>query len=280
MTRPELKFHSGRVPSRSLQVVGVWRTADGRTHGRSLASGGTRRIEWDRLGTFELEDQPPVVHAWPWPEVCPDEVVEGFARHVRPIVFQAWGWEALHASSVLGPLGALAFCGLSGSGKSTLACACARRGWIQLGDDAVVWESGPSAPAMLVVPFARRLREPSREYFASARRPRGRPRTHAGAPETVPLASICILQQDAASTSDVKVNRVGARGAFTRLLPHAHAFDVIDPGERRRLAEAYLGMAERVPVFDVIYRPDFSRIDVLVDAVLALPSLAPPGVAS
>lgn len=272
MTRPELKFHSGRVPLRSLQVVGVWRTADGRTHGRSLVSGTSRRIEWEGLGTFELEDRPPVVHVWPLPDLHPDEVAEGFARHVRPIVFQAWGWQALHASSILGPHGALAFCGLSGAGKSTLACACARRGWAQLGDDAVVWQMGVRSPEMIALPFERRLREPSREYFAHARRPRGRPRTLAGAPETVPIAAIALLQQDPQLVGDVCLTRVSAREAFVRVLPHAHAFDVVDAGERRRLSEDYFELAARVPVFDVVYRPDFAHINTLIDAVLALPS--------
>jgi hypothetical protein len=268
--RPELRLHSGRAPARALQPVGAWRTADGRIHGRSLVEGALRRLEWDHLGTFELDDRPPIVHAWPAPGVGPNALDVGFVRHVRPIVFQAWGAEALHASSVLAPGGALVFCGLSGAGKSTLACAFARRGWAQLGDDSVVWQHAGDGPAMLVLPFERRLREPSIRHFSSARRPPGRPRTHAGLPSTVPLGAIILLRQDPGLDDDVRLTPVHAAEGFARVLPHAHAFDTVDPAERRRLAEDYLELSARVPVFDVVYRPDFTRMSTLIDAVAAL----------
>jgi hypothetical protein len=45
------------------------------------------------------------------------------------------GWAMLHGSAVLGPKGAVLFCGPQGAGKSTMAAALAQRGLPLVGDD-------------------------------------------------------------------------------------------------------------------------------------------------
>jgi len=66
------------------------------------------------------------------------------------------GVSALHASSVLGPQGAVVFAGVSGSGKSTTAGSLANFGWPRIADDMVLLAPSatptePSAVSALVL---------------------------------------------------------------------------------------------------------------------------------
>ena len=83
-----------------------------------LINGGGTRIEWARL----------------------NGTPENTLRHllldqVLPMVLNLRGGEALHASAVMTPEGAIAFCGGTGSGKSTLAAIFASHGDTVVTDD-------------------------------------------------------------------------------------------------------------------------------------------------
>jgi hypothetical protein len=65
--------------------------------------------------------------------------------------------------------------------------------------------------------------------------------------------------------------------ALTAVLPHAYTFDIEDPAERRRLVEHYLGMVATVPVFELLYRPDFGRLRELITAVTSVLKPVPAG---
>jgi hypothetical protein len=73
--------------------------------------------------------------------LCPERssaAKERILFHVIPLAFQLRGEMVIHASSVLGKNGAIAFLGKSGKGKSTLAHFLHQREWFFLSDDFLV----------------------------------------------------------------------------------------------------------------------------------------------
>jgi len=76
---------------------------------------------------------------------------------VLPFVLQALGSELLHASGVVTPSGALAFCGGSSAGKSTIAHRLTGRGHEPLADDALMFELTAAGVDAVRIPFTTRV---------------------------------------------------------------------------------------------------------------------------
>jgi hypothetical protein len=78
---------------------------------------------------------------------------------------------------------------------------------------------------------------------------------------------VFILRQDSALSGPC-VSLVPQARAFSEVLAHAHCFNPVDPAHSRRLAESYLGLVARVPVFMLEYRPGLQHLPRLTHAVL------------
>lgn len=252
--------------------VNVWKDEAGRIFARAFADGDRRRIDWSGLGVFTFVPGERAVQVWPEVGVRPALVQDMFARVIQPLVLQAVGWQALHASGVRGPAGALVFCGLGRSGKSTLAFAAGRvPAHTQIADDAVVIAVDGAGVHVHPVPFYPKLRQPARAFFRDAAEPAPEPPRTTGAShpnDAVPLRAVVVLCQDTGAPGDPRLVAVSSAAAFSSLLRHAHCFDDDDPVERKRLVEAYLAIAECVPVYDLRYRPDFRSLPNLAATAL------------
>lgn len=259
-----LKLLRTDMPRPSGRRAGVWRYGDGTECGRSFVDGVNRLLEWDDLGLFRFTTASPLVEAWPHPGLADGAVAGAFAREIAPIVLQAKGCEALHASAVAGAHGAIAFCGVSGSGKSTLAYAMRGESHRQIADDHLVFTVDSDTVTTWRTPFTPSLRPPSAAYFGSPAI------ADADAADWSPLASVAILVPDATLSSPFTVDRIPPARAFSELLPHAHCFDPGDPHEVERLTEHYLTLVGRIPVHRVSYRPCFDALPDLVRAMSAL----------
>lgn len=217
---------------------------------------------------------PERVDVWPRPDLGSDEAIRVFARHVQPIVQQAFGREALHGSAVLAPAGAVAFCGLSGAGKSTLAYALSTRGWQQLADDAIVLEWNDNEdPRLRRLDFQPGLRAASLAHFALSADNADRHRRAHSSNDGPRLAAIVLLAQDASLDEPFICQTLTPARAFSTLLPHAHCFDPHDAKEAERLVQRYLALVSRIPVVALAYRPAFEHFDALIARVMTLEAI-------
>ena len=260
----------------SGRLVNVWKDDNGAPFAHAYRAGDACRIVWQGLGEFHFATQFPVVTAFAARDVSDALVRDMFLRVVQPVVLQAQGFQTLHASAVLGPLGALAFCGVGHSGKSTLGYAAARApGYQQIADDSVVLDVRPSGAQTPVtvqrLPFRPKLRQPSLGHFR-------RDATHdPHAPvldalmtgDPAPLGAILVLSQQDTAPIIPQPFRLPQAESFRELLRHAHCFDDGDRRHSRSLIEDYLHLADIVPVYRVVYRADINAIDELVDCLLS-----------
>ena len=250
------------VPRRE---VAIWRDGQGFEYARAYSNETESFIAWRNLATFAFSEGATDVRAWPEPDVPDDRVVDVFQRVVQPIVLQAIGCQALHASAVAGAGGVLAFCGVGHSGKSTVAYALGQRGYRQLADDALVLSVSVNRVTVRPLPFAPSLRSASSLHFHGCGFTAGSavsvPRSTADA---LPLKAVFILRQDSELAAPAVPDRLNPVQAFSALLTHAHCFDESSPAHTRRLAEDYLTVAGDVPVMTLTYPPRFGQIEWLL----------------
>ena len=252
--------------------VSVWRDDAGSTFARAVAHGGRFWIDWRDLGVFAFSPASTTVQARAAHGVAAAVVADAFARVLQPIILQALGRQALHASAILGTTGVVAFCGVGRSGKSTLAYALGQGGYRQVADDALVIEPAALSIRAYLLPFVPGLREASRLHFD--RRLGEDVPVSAALPttttESASLRAVFVLRQDASLTQPQRPRRVEPVQAFSTLITHARCFDEADPIHTRRLLDDYLAVAERVPVFSIGYPPRFVQFDWLLNAVTTL----------
>jgi hypothetical protein len=232
---------------------------------RAFSDGHLQQIEWPGLGLFVFSAGSREVTVWPERGAKHEVIFETFSRLLQPVILQALGWVALHASAVLGPAGLLAFCGRSGSGKSTLAFALQRLGCWQIADDALVLRLDHDQVMVCPLPFTPRLRPNSRAHFAQA----GRylPPAAERQSNDVPLTAMFLLRQNVNLTSP-RISQLPKARAFSELLAHAHCFDIENPVHTNRLADDYLKLSARVPVCTLEYQPDFSSLSTVTCALM------------
>ncbi len=250
------------VPA-TARKVNEWRDDFGEVCARAHTWKDSKWIDWPGLGLFAFSAGSLKVRVWPEPTVKHEAIIDAFSRTVEPVILQDLGWQALHAGAAVGPGGVLAFCGRKGSGKSTLAYAMGQAGWRQFADDALVLRFDRDCVMTCPLRFKPRLRPASYAHFMRARAPS----PSALEPADLPLAAVFLLRQN----SDLLSPRVSLmpRGqAFSKLLAHAHCFDPADPKHARQLAEDYLVVVARVPVFALEYRHDLQQLSQVTRAVV------------
>ena len=237
-------------------------------------------MRWPGVVTFRFDDQG-TIDAFPESGIDPAQVTDLCRRSVEPIVRQALGSETLHASAVRADVGVLAFSGERESGKSTIAYSLSRRGFPQYADDAVVMRMDGDRVAALDLSFGVRLRpEPARLFGFDAAHTKPLhdvlPLNLAGSDDTTtPLAAIFVLGRHASGLP--RATRLTPGTAFTAILAHAHCFDPVDPVGRQRLLENYLGIADRVPVFDLRFASGLDGLDAVLDCIEGAVGARAPG---
>lgn len=255
--------------------VNTWRDDEGRVFARALSSSSLRSIEWTGVGTFTFDRESPIVSVERLPGVTWAQALELFSRTLQPLILQSRGFESLHASGVLVSGAVVALAGFRFSGKSTLAHAMAHLGFAHFADDVVVlgFEPDGSRATVHAMPFTPRLRPRSRDYFEQS----VVNRQDAGpVPQTAPLGAIAILKQDPTLDQEWTLTRIPANDAFRALLQHAHVFDLADEDERRRVVSHYLAVVATTPIYDLVYRPDFSHLPELAAAISDIVSPVAP----
>lgn len=241
---------------------------DGGVYATGAQVDGMIWIDVPEVALFRAD--PAEVVAFPCSGVDPDEVEEAYTGIVLPLALQALGQELIHSSGVVAPSGeVVAFAATTHAGKSTTAYALARRGHRLWSDDVVLFESDCEGIQSLPLPFSLKIRQPSATFFAvdahSEDEWRGLSEPSSG---PRPLAAICLLDRTNSSEGEpVLIVRRDPSAAFPALLSHSYCFSTRDPVRYRAMTSSYLELVERVPVYDVRFRPGLDHIDELLDAI-------------
>jgi hypothetical protein len=186
----------------------------------------------------------------------------------------------LHASTVVGPTGALAFLGRSGQGKSTLAASFCERGFPLLGDDCLVLKekSGaldavPTYPGLRLWPDAiERLHGITRQHARVAHYTKKKRLTSEFcrfSRENAPLRGCYFLKEGEPTKKEpVRVRSLGAREAFLRLLCHSFRLDITDSA-RTELEFERLTRLARLPIHhELSYPRNLGGLSQVCDCVL------------
>jgi hypothetical protein len=234
-----------------------------------------RWLTWTGLGTFLLLHGASTVHVFPEPGTSRDLVIKKFERMLQPLMLQALGYQALHAASVVTAGGVFGFCGHVRSGKSTLAYACREAGSTQFSDDALVLSVDGAKNVVLAhpLPYAPRLRPASRAHFRTGSD--GEPAAADRARAITPLRALFLLRPSPSETRLVTLVRLPLVQAFSAVLTYAHCFDAQSPSDISGIVHDFLEITRLVPVFQLTYRPDFTKLQTVVDQVLAAPGMVP-----
>jgi hypothetical protein len=239
--------------------VETWLDGTGRVLARCGTRDGRYLIDLPDIASFVFGREGETVTATPAGAVSADAVRAAYRHHVLPLVLQALGLEALHASAVLTRGGVVGFCAPSGGGKSTLAVALSRRGQPIWADDALALDFSSGTVEAVRVPFQSRLRPAARDVLGEAQ-----PIDPDARPARAPLSRLCLLTPAPEGPARPST-RLAPAAAFTALLPHAHCFSVSDRAATRRLVEHYLALAAGVPVVLVPVEWSLAALPKLVE---------------
>lgn len=241
----------------------VWPIAGGGVLASAYDRAGWHWLELPGLTTFRFDQDGERVAAIPNPGVGPHAVAEAYRHSALPLVLQARGHEALHASAVVASAGVAIFCGASGSGKSTTAYGLHRRGYGLWSDDVVALEFRGGAIQAIPLPFDMRLRPPSASLFGLGERAVRLAAALPAGPR--PLAALCVLDQERARGGRAIVEALAPRQAFTAILAHAFCYRLRDRARKRLMLDRYLAVIARVPAYRVRLGADFPQLGSLLD---------------
>lgn len=220
-------------------------------------------MHWPGLAVFRFSRPGAPIFVAPEPGVDRELIEDTYHRSVLPMVLQAWGLEALHASAVLGPRGVVAFCAAAETGKSTTARALANLGYEQWADDAVAFCDEADGFMAVPLPFRPRLSAEAAQLLnfdaeTATRQPCRQ--------QLAPLAAVCLLERaEMAAGPEVAIARLAPGAALGAILANAHSFDPADPTRKRELYKRYLRLVAIVPCFAVSFAPGFERLAQLLE---------------
>src|SRR5262245_58728686 len=143
----------------------IWRNHRGGIVATGYRADGYFWMQWTCLALYRFGEAAADVTAFPEPGSPVDVIWDTYRRSVLPMALHTLGYEALHASAVMSPMGIVAFCATSETGKSTVAFGLRQRGCPQWADDGVVFRADQSPITAVPLPFTVRLREQSRRMF-------------------------------------------------------------------------------------------------------------------
>lgn len=202
---------------------------------------------------------------------CDTTTIRHFlADQILPRLLAHQGRFVLHGAAVLSPDGAIGIVGPSGSGKSTLAASLYKRGFLLIGDDALILSQGENGGFVCqsVYPSLRLFPDsiaalfdtpPAQEgvaHYTSKKRVQS---DTLDSVEEVPLRALFLIDENRVN-SRVIVRPADRRSACMAILGQSFS---LDPGEtrsaRERLAVASK-IAQSIPTFELEYPRTYSCI--------------------
>jgi len=219
------------------------------------------------------------------PGVSADTIRHLVLDQVFPMVLNRRGQEALHATAIVTPKGACAFCGPAGSGKSTLAASFFLAGFGALGDDCLpLVEQNGSIRVLPGYPGKRLGRDaidalsagsgattPVSDY-TSKRRALASPSAKNFPREAVLLRRIYRVVRPIEGEPQIvspAIEPIEPREAFIELLSSSFLLDFTDPEMLTRHFQLMEKVASIVPVRRLKVPNNLTTLGAVRDAVLA-----------
>jgi hypothetical protein len=258
--RDEAGLHDGTLDGKIVQ-----RDLAGNPLAFGSVEDGEYRIRFPDVATFAYRPGEAEMRVAADP-ATPRHVVEDLFRTAAlPLMLQAEGYEAIHASAVQMPGGVTVFCGYSGAGKTTVAYGLARRGFGMWADNTVILSlpgagrEGPSSPRL---PHTINLRPESRRFFGVGEAAE----VVVGTAESDEdrLVAVVVLAPDAHTSLGMTLLPLGA--ALTAILPHVYCF-FGEEGREQRTVTAYLDLVARLPVFRFQFPIGFAHFEAALDVL-------------
>ena len=261
---PHLEVRTGGrvIDAPPAPVQQHWRDIDGRL----VATGGRvdKRwwMHWPGLATFWFDESDRVL-AEPVRSGLERMVHDIFLRGVVPVVLLSRGFEALHASAVVHPLGVIALCGTSGRGKSTIALALAESGLQHYADDTIVYGMEGGQPLAVSLPFPVRVDVAARAALGEGLTP---PAIEGS--RSAPFRRVYHLVRDKAlNPRRPQFEPVPPQRGFELLLTHAHPFEMGPPERHRDFVQNLMTLAATVGVWECRFAPELSALPSLAAAL-------------
>lgn len=257
---PEAWYHTWHTPDGAIWLQ-FGRTTDGYV------------LRFPDLADFSVLADGRQVTSYARPGTPPDTLHHLLLNQVVPLVLQARGRLALHASAVSVAGGALAFVGMSGWGKSTLAAHSAVRGATLLSDDCLLldeqpdqWRCVPSygsvrlwADSVAQLGIAAGVSTVA--HYSSKQRWDLATRTSSAA---VPLRRLFFLTPPTQTPTAIEIVPLTPRDAYIELMSYAFT---LDPLDQPRMA-AQCAQLARLAGSTLCYRLGYPRAYAQLPAVL------------
>jgi hypothetical protein len=258
-------------PDQNICNLQPWHDRHGKICAYTYKAGDFSWMYWPGTAIFRFGTLGEQVDYFPEGRQNDENILDLFWRSVAPIVLQARGKEALHASAVRTETGIAAFCGISGTGKSTLAYGLMKRGFGLWTDDALVFHFDSQGVNAIPLPSSLRLLPDTLSFFidktsipADLLRPK-----HLN---EEPLKIIILLDRQAQELQSDEICSIHLqpKEAFLQILAHAYCFSLEEKTEKKRLMTDYMDLVERVPIMQIHYPANLARIEELIQHVEAL----------
>ena len=246
-----------------------WRDNDGAVCARGVVSNEHGWVELPGVGVFRFDREHRGVAAIPYPSVTVEVLRDSYYRAALPLALHFFGFEVLHASAALTPLGVVAFCAVSETGKSTTVAALSERGYRPWADDAVpveIDEEGRGAHA-LAVPFRLRLESAPSPLGRQGERPPCWPEPGPIELRSTPLVALCVMRRVDSSGHAAEIRRLTAVEAVAALLPHCYCFSLADPDRKRSMLQRYVELAARVPTYEITVASGLEKLPAVLDRI-------------
>lgn len=214
------------------------------------------------------------ISAFPAQGVSEDVFERTLAHEWLPLVYQAWGYQVLHASAAACRAGGqvVAFSGDTGAGKSTLGFGLGQRpGWVQIADESLAMLIRNGRVELAPIPNFTRLRPHSARYFQRGSRDFDWLEWPSG---ELTLKGIYFLEvtptEAGTSTPPVKVIQLNGAEAYPMILQQAFALSLTRHDHNQRLMSDYLQVARQVPCYRLLFSKTFPAIDEVLDVIIEL----------
>lgn len=275
------------LPEESPAPVSVdwlhhWRSPDDEITLSFARHGLDWLLQFPELARFQVSADGRDVRCHRAPGVPLETIRHLFLDQVVPLTLNQRGRLVLHASTVLGPRGAVAFLGETGRGKSTLSASLTRLGWPVLTDDCLMLEERaeaifavPSYPGLrlwsdTVAALFREEPEVTRVAHYTTKKRLGANGSLRFSHEAAPVQRMYVLNPGEVdgSPTTAAIVRLTPRAAFVEMVKVAFKMDITD---RTRIRDEFERLARiaRLPLFYSLTFPrDLSRLPAVREAIL------------
>lgn len=256
-----------------------WRDLKGDLVARTTTVGQVHIMNFEGLATYVHETHSTHYLAYPKEEGRDRLVRQMFYRSALPLLLQAQGCEALHASAVLAKDGVFAFCAVSGTGKSTLVNKLYEEGYPLWTDDSFVFKMHVDAGFSYVIPF-----HPRRNKIGPSWTRNSVPVDAVdGMPDhldplnglSAPIGAIFVMERvQTAGSTILSLTRLAPAEAIIAVLEQAYVFSLHSQGRKRRMLDVYLRLVRDVPVYRLCIPNSLERLFEVVSVLK--PLIGPP----